>query len=234
MELRLLVTTHERKIFADRLAEARAKLGLKFREKSRSQLAKIQLAFGELYGLFEKDTDPAEKMIAGLATHDLEMFPQTCPKPDLSHMPPQCVVECSDLWSLKKGAGLMVWCGVVVPLLARRTRAVLVYLSSGPDGNADFYHGTGFVKMGEPSLYPYLETIDREPIYAQPMVLQGESLDKLAKALSRLAASSSPDHTRIRLKNFIGMRPSEDETRTDHEVARCEERFEPSNEQVAA
>lgn len=210
MELRLLVTERERKIFADRLAEARGKLGLRFREKSRSQLAKIQLAFGNLYGLFEKETDPCEKMIAGLSTHDLEMFPQTCPRPDLSHLEPQSVVECSDLWSLRKGAGLMVWCGVVVPLLARRTRAVLVYLSAGPEGNEDFYLGTGFTKVGEPTLYPYLETLDSEPIVAQPFVLQGEALDRLAKALSRLSAGATPDYTRVKLKNFIGMCPSPD------------------------
>jgi hypothetical protein len=212
MELRLLVTDQERRVFADRLAQARGHLGLQFREKSRSQLAKIQLAFGNLYGLFENESDTSDKMIAGLATHDLEMFPQTCPKPDLSHLPPHSVVECSDLWSLKKGAGLMVWCGVVVPLLARQTRAVLVYLSDSPEGNSNFYTGTGFVKAGEPGLYPYLETLDKQPIFAQAMVLQGDPLDKLARVLSRLAATASPDSTRIRIKNSIGVRPSEDET----------------------
>jgi hypothetical protein len=215
MELRLLITDQERQIFAERLAEARGHLGLQFREKSRSQLAKIQLAFGNLYGLFENESDASEKMIAGLATHDLEMFPQTCPKPDMSHLPPHSVVECSDLWSLKKGAGLMVWCGVVVPLLARQTRAVLVYLSDSPEGNADFYTGTGFVKTGEPSLYPYLETLDKQPIFAQAMVLQGDPLDKLARVLSRLAASTSTDDTRVRIKNFAGMRPSQNENPTD-------------------
>jgi hypothetical protein len=211
MELRLLATDQERRVFADRLAEARSRLGLQFREKSRSQLAKIQLAFGNLYGLFEDSGDRCEKMIAGLATHDLEMFPQTCPKPDMSHLPPHSVVECSDLWSLKKGAGLMVWCGVVVPLLARQTRAVLVYLSDSPEGNADFYTGTGFVKTGDPNLYPYLETLDQRPIFAQAMVLQGDPLDKLARVLSRLAAAASADNTRIQIKNFIGLRPSEGE-----------------------
>jgi hypothetical protein len=233
MELRLLVSEHERRIFADRLAEARSKLGLRFREKSRSQLAKIQLAYGNLYGLFERETDPAEKMIAGLSTHDLEMFPQTCPKPDLTHLPPHSIVECSDLWSLRKGAGLAVWCGVVVPLLARRTRAVLVYLSAGPEGNADFYLGTGFVKVGEPSLYPYLETVDEEPIFAQPMVLQGEALDRLAKALSRLASSTTPDHSRVKLKNFIGMRaPADDESARDSNG--IEGGYTQVGEQVAA
>jgi hypothetical protein len=209
MELRLLVTDQERGVFADRLAEARGRLGLQFREKSRSQLAKIQLAFGDLYGLFENESDDSDQMIAGLATHDLEMFPQTCPKPDLSHLPPHSVVECSDLWSLKKGAGLMVWCGMVVPLLARQTQAVLVYLSDSPEGNSGFYTGTGFIKMGDPSLYPYLETLDNQPIFAQAMVLQGDALDQLAKVLSRLAAGTFADNTRIRIKNFVGMRPAE-------------------------
>jgi hypothetical protein len=210
MELRLLETDYERQVFAERLAEARGKLGVRFREKPRSQLAKIQLAFGELYGLFERDTDPAERMIAGLSLHDLEMFPQTCPKPDLSHLPASSVVECSDLWSLKKGAGLMVWCGVVVPLAARHTQAVLVYLSAGPEGNAEFYEGTGFAKVGEPTSYPYLETLEGSQIVAQPFVLQGEAYNKLSRTLSRLSAGATSDFKRIRLKNFIGMRPTDE------------------------
>ncbi|HUA32922.1 MAG TPA: hypothetical protein VMA09_04910 [Candidatus Binataceae bacterium] len=221
MELRLLVTEEERRIFADRLAEARAKLGIRFREKSRSQLAKIQLAFGNLYGLFEGESDPAEKMIAGISTHDLEMFPQTCPKPDLSHLAPGAVVECSDLWSLRKGAGLMVWCGMVVPLVGRGTRAALAYLAAGPEGNPDFYLGTGFKMVGEPGLYPYLETVDGEPIYAQPMVLETEAFDRLARALSRFAKSMAPDHSRVKLKNFIGMRVSSEEEHTRQEMGQA-------------
>jgi len=210
MELRLLETDYERRIFAERLAEARGKLGVRFREKPRSQLAKIQLAFGELYGLFERDSDPADRMLAGLSMHDLEMFPQTCSKPDLSHLPPASVVECSDLWSLKKGAGLMVWCGVVVPLAARHTQAVLVYLSAGPEGNWEFYTGTGFTKVGDPTPYPYLETLEGKPIVAQPLVLVGEAYNKLSRALSRLSAGATSDFKRIRLKNFIGMPPTDE------------------------
>ncbi len=221
MELRLLVTEEERRIFADRLAEARAKLGLKFREKSRSQLAKIQLAFGNLYGLFEKESDPAEKMIAGMASHDLEMFPQTCPKPDLSGLAPGAVVECSDLWSLRKGAGLMVWCGMVVPLVGRGTRAALAYLAAGPENDLDFYHGTGFKTMGEPILYPYVETISGQPICVQPMVLEGEAFDRLARALSRFAKSMAPDHSRVKLKNFIGMRVSSEEEQQREEMGQA-------------
>ena len=88
MELRLLSTEPERRIFAARTEQIRAKHGVGFKERPRSRLAKIHLTFGNLYALFENDGDPAEKMIAGLVMHDLEMFPQTCPKPDLSHLPP--------------------------------------------------------------------------------------------------------------------------------------------------
>ena len=62
---------------------------------------KIHLTFGNLYALFENDGDPAEKIIAGLVMHDLEMFPQTCPKPDLSHLPPRSVIQVSELWSVR-------------------------------------------------------------------------------------------------------------------------------------
>ena len=91
MELRLLSTETERRIFAARTEQIRAKHGAGFKERGRSRLAKIHLTFGNLYALFENDGDPAEKMIAGLVMHDLEMFPQTCPRPDLSHLPPRSV-----------------------------------------------------------------------------------------------------------------------------------------------
>jgi len=98
MELCLLSTETERRIFAARTEQIRAKHGAGFKERSRSRLARIHLTFGNLYALFENNNDPAERMIAGLVMHDLEMFPQTCPKPDLSYLPPRSVLEISELW----------------------------------------------------------------------------------------------------------------------------------------
>src|SRR5208283_2210740 len=126
------------------------------KERPRSRLARIHLTFGNLYALFENDGDPAERMIAGLVMHDLEMFPQTCSKPDLSHLPPRSVLEVSELWS----------------------RAILAYLGVKPFDGTPFYRAGGFVNAGEPVEYPYLETLKGEAIWAQPMILEGESLAK--------------------------------------------------------
>jgi hypothetical protein len=206
VELRLLVTREEKSIFGERLAEARARLGMRFRETPRSRHAQIQLAFANLYGLFGQEGERAGRMISGLAIHDLEMYPQSCPKPDLSHLPPRSVLECSDLWSLRAGAGLFAWCGMVVPVMRQRIRAVLVYLAVSPTDNAAFYRRAGFVNADQPILYPYAERMDGGEIRVQPMILQGEALTKLANTLSELVLGISDDGARIRLEGCLGLR----------------------------
>src|SRR5258708_39422016 len=86
MELRLLTTDSDRKIFANRVEQVRARHGSGFKERPRSRLAEIHLRYGNMYALFENDGDPAEGMVAGLMMHDLEMFPQNCPRPALTHI----------------------------------------------------------------------------------------------------------------------------------------------------
>lgn len=209
MELRLLTTQDERRIFGERLAEARARHGIGFfKERPRSKLGKIQLAFANLYALFENEGDPAERMISGLAIHDLEMFPQSCPKPDLSHLPPQCVLECSDVWSLSRGAGILAWFGAAAPARQAGARAVLAYLAVKPFGDIGFYLATGFVKAGEPIEYPYVETLDGGRIWVQPMLLEGEALQNLITLASGLSMGTSDDSKRIRLRDFLRTDPS--------------------------
>ncbi|MGH7906992.1 MAG: hypothetical protein ACREP6_10220, partial [Candidatus Binataceae bacterium] len=155
------------------MEQARASVGLQFKEKSRSQLARIQLMFADLYGLFENDGESGERMIAGLAMHDLEMFPQSCAKPDLSHLPPGSVIEISDFWSLSKGAGTLVWCGAAVQGHVRKPRAVLAYKIVGPAEDVGGYLSIGFVKAGEPIIFPYIETTDGGDLWVQPLLLEG-------------------------------------------------------------
>lgn len=207
MELRLLTTERERKIFGERLSQARANLGLRFKEKSRSQLAKIQLMFGNLYGLFEDDDDAPESMIAGLAMHDLEMFPQSCPKPDLSHLPPRAVLEMSDFWSLSKGAGMFVWCGAAIHGNLQDPRAVLVYLTTGPCERTDFYSSIGFAKAGEPIVYPYIETLEGKQIFVQPMLLEGKRMQRVTRVLTRLASGASYHNGVMHFRDFLGLKP---------------------------
>ncbi len=127
MELRQLTTERERRIFGERMEEARAKRGGGFRERRRSSMAKIHFEYGRLYGLFEHDDDPPEQMMSGFVIHDLASYPQSHPRPDLSHLPPRSVIEGGELWSFAKGAGLLAQRGSVLVAGLMQVRAVLVY-----------------------------------------------------------------------------------------------------------
>jgi len=203
MELRLLTGETERKIFADRVAQIRARHGNGFKERPRSRLAEIHLSFGNLYALFENDGDPAERMIAGLMMHDLEMFPQTCPRPDLSHLPPRSVLEVGELWSRSMGAGTLARAGAAIMAGLLDARALLAYLGAKPFDGTTFYRGIGFVNAGEPVEYPYLETLNGEPIWAQPMILEGEGLARLTRAFKRLIIETRDNNRVVRFKNFM-------------------------------
>ena len=202
MELRLLSNETERRIFAARTEQIRAKHGVGFKERSRSRLARIHLTFGNLYALFENDGDPAEKMIAGLVMHDLEMFPQTCPRPDLSHLPPRSVLEVSELWSRAIGAGALARAGAAILAGLLDARAILAYLGVKPFDGTPFYRATGFVNAGEPVEYPYLETLKGESIWAQPMILEGESLAKLTRVFFPTDHRDERRHQRPAFQKF--------------------------------
>lgn len=204
MELRLLSAEKDRKIFGDRIEQIRARHGGGFRERSRSRLSEIQLTFGNLYALFRHDDDPAERMIAGLVVHDLEMFPQTCSKPDLSHLPPRSVLEISDLWSCAVGAGTLARAGAAILAGLLDARALLAYLSVKPFDGTPFYRGMGFVNAGEPLEYPYLETLAGQPILAQAMIMQGAALERLTEAFLGLIIETRDDNRILRFRNFIG------------------------------
>ena len=219
MELRLLSTETERKIFAARTEQIRAKHGVGFKERSRSHLARIHLTFGNLYALFENDGEPAEEMIAGLVMHDLEMFPQTCPRPDLSHLPPRSVIEVSELWSRAIGAGALARAGAAMLAGLLDARAILAYLGVRPFDGTPFYRATGFVNAGEPVEYPYLETLKGESIWAQPMILEGESLTKLTRVFSHMIIETNEDHSILRFQNFLKGKPAAGRPAFEDEVA---------------
>src|SRR5437660_307585 len=100
MELRQMVTDREREVFTRCLAEARTTRGIGFHETARSRIGKAHLQLGDLYALFEGENEPLEQMKAGFAMHDLATLPQSYPKPDLTHLPPESVLEGGELWSL--------------------------------------------------------------------------------------------------------------------------------------
>src|SRR6266849_7126750 len=89
MELRQLKTESERRAFARRLSEVRAMRGAGFGETHRSVIGEVHVAFSKLYGLYDERGSTPDEMIGGFAMHDLAMFSQSYPKPDLTHLPPE-------------------------------------------------------------------------------------------------------------------------------------------------
>jgi hypothetical protein len=209
MEMRLLNTESERNVFAQRLADARAGHGASYRDAGESHARNIvRLAAADIYGLFETECDGAERMIAGVALHDLAAYPQSCQRPNLSRYAPQSVLECSDHWSLSRGAGMHAWRGIAVQVVHRNPRAVLVYLAVRGSAHYGFYTAMGFVNVGTPVEYPYLEESDQGRPWVQPMILEGEALAKLTSNVRRLKIETPDNYLTIRFDNSDRLRPA--------------------------
>jgi hypothetical protein len=206
MEMRLLTTEGERSVFARRLADARARHGASYRDAGPTHARNmVRLKAADFFALFEMEHDAAESMTAGIVIHDLETFPQSCNRPDLSHFEPRSVLECSDHWSLSQGAGMRAWRGIGGQIFQRNPRVVLVYLAVGShDG---FYRSMGFVNAGAPVEYPYLEEPDQSLPWVQPKVLEGEALAKLISNVHRLKLETPDDYRTIRFENSDRLRP---------------------------
>jgi len=82
-------------------------------------------------------------------------------------------------------------------------QAILAYLGVKPFDGTPFYRAAGFVNAGEPVEYPYLETLKGEAIWAQPMILGGETLAKLTRVFSQLIVERSDDCSVLRFRNFL-------------------------------
>ncbi len=210
MELRLLTNEAERRIFAQRMVEARAKRGIGFTETKRSLLGKVHLAFAQLYGLFEHDGEPAERMLSGFSQHDLGSFPQTYPKPDMSHVPARSVIECGELWSFSKGAGLLARRGAAILAGLFQARAILVYPISQPWDGTVSYAETNFVRACDPVDWPYGQTLDGGKIWVQPMLLEGDNLQKLIHRVFEMGFETRQHHTILRFDNPLPIQPSLD------------------------
>ncbi len=208
MELRQLTTESERRIFGQRMEEARAKRGVGFRETRRSNVGRIHLEYGLLYGLFEHDEDPPERMMSGFVMHDLASFPQSYPQPNLSHLPARSVLECGELWSFAKGAGLLARRGATILAGLMQIRAFLVYPTVQPWDQSASYVQSNFVKAGDPIIWPYCETNDGGGILVQPMVLEGEPLAKLLHHVFALGFATSDSMRRVRFDNPFPLEPT--------------------------
>jgi hypothetical protein len=182
MELRQLTSENERRVFAKCLAEARATRGLGFKETARSQLGRVHLAFGNLYALYEYEGDPAERMRAGFILHDLAALPQSYPKPDVSRFPSRSVLEGGELWSLSPGMGRVARnVGAAVAGLLQ-AKAILLYSLLKPIDLTASYAQLGFVNACEPVQWPYIETLDGDEMWVQPLILEGARLEAYVRA----------------------------------------------------
>ncbi len=174
MELRLLTTPAERQMFARRLTDVRMMKGAGFSETRRSVIGEVHLAYGNLYGLFDEGL-AADQMIGGFAMHDLAMFSQSYPKPDLTHLPPEAVFECGELWAVAAGAGRLIRHGGAILARELDAKALLVYPIFKPWNLSGGY--PGFNRVGDPIEWPYARTLDGGKIYVQAMVGENAAID---------------------------------------------------------
>jgi hypothetical protein len=174
MELRLLKTELERRAFARRLSDVRAMRGAGFGETQRSVIGEVHVAFGKLYGLYDERGSEPDEMIGGFAMNDLAMFSQSYPKPDLTHLPPDKVFECGELWAVAAGAGRLLRHAGAIIAGTFEARAMLVYPIFKPWNLSGSYKN--FERASDPIEWPYARTLDGGKIYVQAMVSDGEAL----------------------------------------------------------
>lgn len=202
MELRLLTTDAERRTFARRLSEIRIMRGAGFSETRKSLIGEVHLAFGNLYGLFDEN-ELMPEMIGGFAMHDLGMFSQSYAKPDLTHLPPETVFECGELWAMAAGAGrLLRYAGAILAGVLE-ARALLLYPIYKPWNLTGGYKY--FVRAGEPIEWPYARTLDGGKIHVQAMVLEGEALTKAVAEASQYGYEMLDGGTRLRFTTPFGI-----------------------------
>jgi hypothetical protein len=174
MELRLLSTDAERRAFARRLVDARITRGSGFVETNRSLMGEVHVQFGRLYALFNEQGPAPTEMMAGFVAHDLATFSQSYPKPDLSHLPPERVLECGELWATTAGAARLARHAGWILAGLEQAEALLVYPIVKPWNLSCAYKQ--FARIGELIEWPYARTVDGGKISVQPMVLQGAAL----------------------------------------------------------
>jgi hypothetical protein len=193
VQLRILTKQSERREFADRMIRARAGKGLGFSETPQSVLGEIHLNHGGVYALYDEEGPEPDEMLAGFVIHDLATFPQSYPRPDLSHLPAQAVYECGELWALAPGAARVVRHAGFILAGLFKAQAVLVYPMLKPRDLTFFYKT--FSRAGAPILSPYMKTLDAGEIWAQAMVLEGLALEMTVNVATALSLKSYDGQT---------------------------------------
>jgi hypothetical protein len=199
MELRLLESETERAAFERSLTEARATKGSGFMEKRRSRLGRVHMAFADLWAVFDETSSAPDRMLAGFAMHSLDLFSQSYPKPDLTHVEPAEVFEVGELWALSLGAGAAARHGGFIVLGLQGASTLLIYPIVKPwdltGGYADYR------MVDSPIEWPFAETLDAQKIYVQAMLLDGENLTRRISAAMGAAFEARDGNRRIRFEN---------------------------------
>ena len=175
MQLRILTSKAHRREFAERLVRARASKGLGFAETGQSVVGEIHLNYGEVCALFDESGPEPEEMLAGFVIHNLATFPQSYPRPDLTHLPPEHVYECGELWALAPGAARLARHAGYILAGLREAKAIMVYVMVKPRDTSSLYKT--FTRVGPPFQWHYAKAIDGSPAWVQPMVLEGAALE---------------------------------------------------------
>lgn len=175
------------------MVRARAGKGLGFSESPRSVLGEIHLNYGEVCGLYNEDGPEPEEMLAGFVIHNLAMFPQSYPRPDLTHLSPEHVYECGELWALAPGAARLARHAGYILAGVRKAKAILVYVALKPRDTTSLYKT--FARAGEPIPWHYITSLDGTPHWAQPMVLEGLALEMTVNVATAVSFESFDDQT---------------------------------------
>lgn len=199
MELHLLDSEAARAAFEQGLTQARATKGSGFGEKRRSRLGRVHMAFADLYGVFDETSDQPDKMLAGFATHSLDLFSQSYPKPDLTHLPPEEVFEVGELWALSLGAGVAARHGCAITLGLAGATTLLIYPLVSPWDLTTGY--PDYRAVDAPIEWPFAETLDGRKVFVQAMVLDGENLQRQISAAMAAPYEASNSNRVLRFEN---------------------------------
>jgi len=180
------------------MIRARAGKGLGFSETSRSVLGEVHLSYGEVYALYDEDGPTPSEMLAGFVIHDLATFPQSYPRPDLTHLPAESVYECGELWALIPGAARLARHAGYILAGLRKAQAILVYPMFKPRNLTPFYKT--FSRVGAPICWPYMKTLDGGEVWGQAMVLEGLALEMTVNVATALSFESFDGQT-LRFRN---------------------------------
>jgi hypothetical protein len=204
VQLRVLTSQADRLEFADRMVRARAGKGLGFSETGRSMIGEIHLGYGEVRALYDEAGPEPNEMLAGFVIHDLATFPQSYPRPDLTHLPSESVYECGELWALAPGAARLARHAGFILAGLRKAQAILVYPILKPRDLTPFYKT--FSRAGQPIQWPYAKTLDGGEVWTQAMVLEGLALEMTVTIATALSFQSFDGET-VQFRNPLPIMP---------------------------